>query len=162
MIWRRWLTSPWPSWAKVRSFTGGSERPARLALEDEGLQVLELAEKEGLALTNGTDGILGMLCLAVSDSRRLLRQADMTAALTTEGLLATDAAFAHDLQALRPHPGQATSAANLRTLLAGSQIVASHATDDPRVQDAYSIRCTPAVHGAARDTLQHVRNGRRS
>ncbi len=134
----------------------GRARQAAAALGDAGLEPIELAEKEGLALTNGTDGILGMLCLSLHDSAQLLRQADMTAALTTEGLLATDAAFAHELQALRPHPGQAKSASNLRALLAGSPIVASHSTDDPRVQDAYSIRCTPAVHGAARDTLGHV------
>ena len=98
-----------------------------------------------------------MLCLAVHDCAQLLVQADIAAALTVEGLLATDRAFADDLQQLRPHPGQAVSAANLRRLLAGSPIVASHLDDDPRVQDAYSIRCTPQVHGAARDTLDHVR-----
>ena len=80
----------------------------------------------------------------------------MVTALTVEGLLATDSPFAEDLQALRPHPGQAESAANLRAMLRDSPIVASHASDDPRVQDAYSIRCTPAVHGAARDTLTHA------
>ncbi len=135
----------------------GRVRPAADALRDAGLAPIELAEKEGLAVTNGTDAILGMLCLAVDDARRLLAQADMVASMTVEGLLATDAPFADDLQALRPHTGQAVSAANLRTMLAGSPIVASHATDDPRVQDAYSIRCTPSVHGAARDTLDHVR-----
>ncbi|MCP5035426.1 MAG: aromatic amino acid lyase, partial [Actinomycetia bacterium] len=108
-------------------------------------------------VTNGTDAILGMLCLALHDAQRLLVQADMISAMTIEGLLATDGPFAADLQALRPHPGQAASAANLRTMLEGSPIVASHATEDPRVQDAYSIRCTPAVHGAARDTMEHAR-----
>ena len=135
----------------------GRVRPAADALRDAGLAPIELAEKEGLAVTNGTDAILGMVCLAVVDAQRLLAQADMIAAMTVEGLLATDAPFADDLQALRPHVGQAVSARNLRTMLAGSPIVASHATDDPRVQDAYSIRCTPSVHGAARDTLDHVR-----
>ena len=135
----------------------GRRRPAAEALEAEGLSPITLAEKEGLAVINGTDGILGMLCLAVDDTQRLLTQADMISAMTVEGLLATDAPFAADLQAFRPHPGQAVSAANLRTMLDGSAIVASHAGDDPRVQDAYSIRCTPAVHGAARDTLDHVR-----
>jgi histidine ammonia-lyase len=134
----------------------GRVRPAADALAAAGLAPIDLAEKEGLAVTNGTDGILGMLCLAVDDARRLLAQADMIAAMTVEGLMATDAPFAADLQALRPQPGQAASAANLRAMLAGSPIVASHATDDPRVQDAYSVRCTPAVHGAARDTLDHV------
>ena len=135
----------------------GRVRPAADALQAAGIERVELAEKEGLAVTNGTDAILGMLCLAVDDAQRLLAQADMIAAMTVEGLLATDAPFADDLQALRPHPGQAVSAQNLRTMLADSPIVASHTTDDPRVQDAYSVRCTPAVHGAARDTLDHVR-----
>ncbi len=135
----------------------GTVLPAADALADAGLSPLILADKEGLALTNGTDGILGMLCLACHDAGSLLSQADVAAALTVEGLLATDRAYAADLQALRPHPGQATSAANLRRLLAGSDIVASHRTDDLRVQDAYSIRCTPQVHGAARDTLDHAR-----
>lgn len=135
----------------------GTRMAAIDALAAAGIDPIELAEKEGLAVTNGTDAILGMLCLAVADAARLLTQADVVAAMTVEGALATDAAFAADLQALRPHPGQAASAANLRAMLAGSPIVASHATDDPRVQDAYSIRCTPAVHGAVRDTLDHVR-----
>jgi histidine ammonia-lyase len=135
----------------------GERRAAADALAAAGLAPIELAEKEGLSVTNGTDAILGMLCLAVADASRLLKHADVVAAMTVEGALGTDAAFAADLQALRPHPGQAVSAANLRAMLAGSPIVASHATDDPRVQDAYSIRCTPAVHGAVRDTLDHVR-----
>ena len=130
--------------------------PAGEALAAAGLEPLVLADKEGLALTNGTDGILGQLCLACHDAAALLSTADVTAALTVEGVLATDRAFAADLQALRPQPGQAVSAANLRALLAGSSIVASHRTDDVRVQDAYSIRCTPQVHGAARDTLAHA------
>jgi histidine ammonia-lyase len=135
----------------------GDRRPAAGALADAGLAPIELAEKEGLSVTNGTDAILGMLCLAVADATRLLIQADVAAAMTVEGALGTAAPFAADLQALRPHPGQAVSAANLRALLADSPIVASHLTDDPRVQDAYSIRCTPAVHGAVRDSLDHVR-----
>jgi histidine ammonia-lyase len=108
-----------------------------------------------LALINGTDGMLGMLILAIHDLRGLLRTADVTAAMSTEALLGTDRAFAADLQELRPHPGQAASAANLRRLLAGSRIVASHREGDSRVQDAYSLRCSPQVHGAARDTLAH-------
>ncbi len=134
----------------------GTTKPAADALADAGLHPLVLAEKEGLALTNGTDGILGMLCLAVHDARSLLTHADIACALTVEALLATDRAYAADLQELRPHPGQATSATNLRALLAGSEIVASHRHNDSRVQDAYSIRCTPQVHGAARDTLTFV------
>jgi histidine ammonia-lyase len=136
----------------------GVVRPAADALREAGLAPIELAEKEGLAVTNGTDAILGMLCLAIADIDRLLDQADMIAAMTVEGLLASDAPFSADLQALRPQPGQAVSAANLRLMLAGSPIVASHATpQDVRVQDAYSIRCTPSVHGAVRDTLAHCR-----
>jgi histidine ammonia-lyase len=125
-----------------------------LALVDDGLV---LAEKEGLSLINGTDGMLGMLCLAVADAGTLLATADITAAMSVEALLGTDQAFAADVVALRPHPGQQVSAANLRALLAGSPIVASHRHGDPRVQDAYSLRCAPQVHGAARDVLAHVR-----
>jgi histidine ammonia-lyase len=138
------------------AFVAGDRLPAATALAEAGLSPITLSEKEGLAVTNGTDGILGMLCLAIADAAQLLTQADVTAATTVEGLMATDRAFAADLLELRPHPGQATSAANLRTLLAGSPIIASHLADDDRVQDAYSIRCTPQVHGAARDTLDHV------
>ena len=136
----------------------GKTCTAAEALSAAGLEPIELAEKEGLAVTNGTDGILGMLCLAIADIERLLAQADMITAMTIEGLLATDSPFAADLQGLRPQPGQAVSAANLRAMLTQSPIVASHANvDDARVQDAYSIRCSPSVHGAVRDTLGHCR-----
>ncbi|GMA95536.1 hypothetical protein GCM10025881_23600 [Pseudolysinimonas kribbensis] len=101
--------------------------------------------------------MLGQLCLAIHDLRALLDAADAAAAMSIEALLGTDRVFAADLQALRPHPGQARSATLIRTLLAGSPIVASHAgPDDPRVQDAYSLRCAPQVHGAARDTVDHA------
>ena len=127
------------------------------ALAAAGIDQVELREKEGLALINGTDGMLGMLALACADLRLLLRTADVTAAMSVEAQLGTDAAFAADLQALRPHPGQSDSAANLRALLADSAIMASHRTPDcTRVQDAYSLRCAPQVHGAARDTLAHA------
>ena len=138
---------------------GGGTTAAGAALAQAGIEPLaplELAAKEGLALTNGTDGILGMLCLAVHDARRLMTVADIVASCSVEALLATDRAFAADLVALRPHPGQQASAANLRAVLDDSPIVASHRVDDDRVQDAYSIRCTPQVHGAARDTLDFV------
>ncbi len=135
----------------------GRRKTAAVALTDAGLEPIVLAEKEGLALTNGTDGILGMLALAVADAEALLDHADMTAAHTVEGVLATDRAYAADLMELRAHPGQATSAANLREWLAGSAIVASHLEGDSRVQDAYSIRCTPQVNGAARDTIAILR-----
>ncbi|HEV2930311.1 MAG TPA: histidine ammonia-lyase [Propionibacteriaceae bacterium] len=138
--------------------TEGSERqPAAEALAAAGLKPITLAEKEGLALINGTDGMLGMLVLAITDLRELVKVADITAAMSVEGLLGTDHVFAADLHALRPHPGQVASAANLRALMAGSQIRASHDTDDcPRVQDAYSLRCSPQVTGAARDTIAHA------
>ena len=118
---------------------------------------LVLRAKEGLALINGTDGMLGMLVLALADLDVLLRVADIAGAMSTEALLGTDRAFAEDLVAMRPQVGQAVSAANLRALLAGSAIVASHRHGDDRVQDAYSLRCTPQVHGAARDTVEHAR-----
>jgi histidine ammonia-lyase len=135
----------------------GLRRPAAVALSEAGLAPVELQAKEGLALINGTDGMLGMLVLAVTDLRMLLKAADITAAMSVEGQLATDRVFAADLQALRPHPGQAASAANLVRLLADSGIVASHRGPDcHRVQDAYSLRCSPQVHGAARDTVEHA------
>jgi histidine ammonia-lyase len=135
----------------------GVLRPAGEALAAAGIEPVVLAEKEGLSLINGTDGMLGMLVLACHDLRTLVRTADVAAAMSVEALLGTDAVFAADLQALRPHPGQADSAANLRALLAGSAIVASHRTPEcARVQDAYSLRCAPQVHGAVRDTIAHA------
>jgi histidine ammonia-lyase len=134
----------------------GQLRPAAEALAAAGLQPVELSAKEGLALINGTDGMLGMLVLAIEDLGLLLRTADLAAAMAVEALLGTDRAFAPDLLALRPQPGQALSAQNLRALLADSEIVASHREGDPRVQDAYSLRCAPQVVGAARDTLAHA------
>ncbi len=135
----------------------GAIVPTDEALTAAGLRPVSLRAKEGLALINGTDGILGMLCLALHDLTELVGLADVTAAMTVEGLLGTDRAFAADLQALRPQPGQAASARNLTRLLAGSPIVASHREGDGRVQDAYSVRCTPQVHGAARDTIAFAR-----
>ena len=135
----------------------GELRQAADALAAAGIEPVELAEKEGLALINGTDGMLGMLVLACVDLRELLVVADLTAAMSVEGLLGTDRVFAADLQELRPQRGQAGSAANLRALLSDSEIVASHrGPEDPRVQDAYSLRCAPAVAGAARDTVDHA------
>jgi histidine ammonia-lyase len=134
----------------------GERVPAADALASASIEPLTLTAKEGLALINGTDGMLGMLLLALHDLERLLKVADVTAAMSTEALLGTDRAFAADLVAMRPLPGQAHSAANLTRLLAGSAIVASHRYDDPRVQDAYSVRCAPQVNGAARDTRTHA------
>ena len=135
----------------------GELRDVPELLRENGIEPVALAEKEGLALINGTDGMLGMLLLAANDLANLLTTADIAAAMSVEALLGTDAVFAADLQALRPHPGQADSAANLRALLDGSGIMASHRGPEcTRVQDAYSLRCTPQVHGGARDTLDHA------
>ncbi|HLT61418.1 MAG TPA: histidine ammonia-lyase [Microlunatus sp.] len=132
-------------------------RPAAEALTAAGIVPVTLAEKEGLTLINGTDGMLGMLLLALADLRTLIKVADITAGLSVEGLLGTDHVFADDLQRLRPHPGQAASAANLRAMITDSGIRASHDTDAcTRVQDAYSLRCAPQVAGAARDTVDHA------
>ncbi|MGN8244401.1 histidine ammonia-lyase [Cellulomonas soli] len=136
----------------------GTLMSAGEALATAGIEPVVLAEKEGLALINGTDGMLGQLVLALYDLDMLIRTADVAAAMSVEALLGTDAVFAADLQALRPHPGQAASAANLVALLHGSAIMASHRGPEcTRVQDAYSLRCAPQVHGAARDTVEHAR-----
>ena len=134
----------------------GVLQPAAQALAAAGITPRELGAKEGLALINGTDGMLGMLLLACHDLRALVRHADLSAAMSVEALLGTDAVFAADLAALRPHPGQAESAANLLRLLEGSAIMASHRVDCATVQDAYSLRCAPQVAGAVRDTLTHA------
>ncbi len=137
---------------------GGDERPVADLLSEAGIEPVELHEKEGLALINGTDGMLGMLILAIADLEHLSDIADLTAAMSVEGLLGTDAVFQPHLHApLRPHPGQATSAANMLRALAGSGIVESHKVDDTRVQDAYSLRCAPQVTGGLRDTIAHAR-----
>lgn len=131
--------------------------PAAIALAGERIEPLTLVEKEGLALINGTDGMLSMLLLAMYDIEMLLMTADVAAAMSVESQFGTDAVFAEDLMALRPQGGQSTSASNLRGLLRNSPIVASHkGPDDGRVQDAYSLRCSPQVHGTARDTLAHA------
>jgi histidine ammonia-lyase len=129
----------------------------RVQAVDTGFEPLVLEAKEGLALTNGTDGMLGMLCLACADIDLLLASAEVAAAMSVEALLGTDQAFLPELAALRPHPGQAVSAANMLAFLDGSGVVASHRANDTRVQDAYSLRCAPQVIGAARDTLDHAR-----
>ena len=136
----------------------GTEMAAADALALKGIRPQQLAEKEGLALINGTDGMLATLMLACHDLAALLTLSDITSAMSVEALLGTDRTLDADLLALRPHPGQQASAANMRRVLAGSPIVASHAgPDDNRVQDAYSLRCAPQVTGAARDTLDHAR-----
>src|SRR6478672_5199199 len=128
------------------------------ALSAHGLTPVTFFEKEGLALINGTDGMLGQLVLALTDLDNLFRLADIAAAMSVEGQLGTDRVFADDLQQLRPHPGQAVAAANMTRLLANSAIVASHQVPDCAVvQDAYSLRCSPQVAGGARDTAAHAR-----
>ncbi len=134
----------------------GHDVAAADALAARGWEPLELEAKEGLALINGTDGVLGMLVLALADMERLLDTADITAAMSVEALLGTNRAFAADVVGMRPQPGQAVAAARIYAALEGSPIVASHRHDDPRVQDAYSLRCAPQVHGAGRDAWAHA------
>jgi histidine ammonia-lyase len=135
---------------------GGARRRAIDALTDAGLEPVELAEKEGLALINGTDGMLGMLILALDDGLALMQQMDLAASLSIQALLGTDQVFQSEIHQLRPHPGQLASAQNLTNLLADSPIVGAHSEDFSQVQDAYSLRCAPQVHGAARDTFTYA------
>ncbi len=136
---------------------GGVLVDASDALRAAGIEPLVLREKEGLALINGTDGMLGMLALALADLHRLVTTADVAAAMSLEGLLGSDAVLAPDLHALRPQPGQADSAENMRAVMRQSEIRESHRTEAcTRVQDAYSLRCAPQVAGAFRDTLDHA------
>lgn len=139
-----------------RAVVGGAELPGAEALRRVGLVPLALEPKEGLALVNGTQGMLAVGVLAAARARELARAADVAAAMTVEAILGTDRPFDPRLHDLRPHPGQVASAANLRRILAGSEIVASHRESPHLVQDAYSLRCAPQVHGAFRDTLAHV------
>ncbi|WP_328895976.1 histidine ammonia-lyase [Streptomyces sp. NBC_00236] len=137
----------------------GTVRPAGELLTAHGITPVELREKEGLALLNGTDGMLGMLVMALADLRSLYTSADITAALSLEALLGTDKVLAPELHAIRPHPGQGASADNMLRVLAGSGLTGRHAEvtgDAPRVQDAYSVRCAPQVNGAGRDTLAYA------
>ncbi|MDH2904326.1 MAG: histidine ammonia-lyase [Actinomycetota bacterium] len=138
------------------SLRDGTRTSAAQALAAAGLAPVELAEKEGLALLNGTDGMLGQLIMAIEDGENLIALADVSASLSIQALRGTDRVFLDELQALRPHPGQRRSAANLLALLADSEIVNSHLGDTTQVQDAYSLRCAPQVHGAARDTFAHA------
>jgi histidine ammonia-lyase len=135
----------------------GTEIDAAMALRDRGLEPLTLGPKEGLSLLNGTEGMLAMAALAVDEARVLVDAADIVCALSVEGLLGSARPFQRRIHELRPHPGQLTSAANIAAALAGSSIVSSHAEDFVHaVQDAYSLRCAPQVHGACRDTISHA------
>ena len=135
----------------------GSRILAADALRDAGIEPVVLEAKEGLALVNGTEGMLAMACLAITDLERVLRTADVSCGMSVEALLATDRPFAEKIHALRPHPGQLASSENLRRLTAGSSVIASHRTTAHAVQDAYSLRCAPQVHGACRDALAYAR-----
>ncbi len=133
--------------------------PAREALKMAGIEPLTLEAKEGLALLNGTQAMTAVGGLALLEAERLADAADVTGAMTLEALRGTPVAFDPKIHSARPHPGQTTSARRLRELIEGSEIRESHRDKgtDPRVQDAYSIRCMPQVHGAVRDSLSHAR-----
>lgn len=131
--------------------------PAADVLADSGLEPLTLAPKEGLSLLNGTEPMQALLAFSVADAEMLTKAADIACAVSVEGLLGTDRPYDERVQVIRPHPGQLASAANLRTLLAGSPLVASHRESDHAVQDAYCLRCAPQVHGAVRDVVTHAR-----
>jgi histidine ammonia-lyase len=134
----------------------GTRYPGAEALERAGLQPIVLASKEGLSLVNGTQTMLAIGCLQLLESERLAEAADLICAMTLDSLRGTPRAFDERLQQTRPHPGQLRSAANLSRILEGSEIRQSHLTCR-RVQDAYSLRCAPQVHGAVRDTLAEAR-----
>lgn len=134
----------------------GELMSASAGLTIAGLEPLVLQAKEGLALINGTQAMTSLLCVAVSRCRRLVRVADLIGAMATEALRGTDTAFDARLHELRPHPGQMTSAANLWGLMQHSAIRESHRQNDVRIQDPYSVRCIPQVHGAVRDVLDDV------
>jgi len=134
----------------------GETLPGRAALERRGLQPVDLEAKEGLSLVNGTQLTTAIAALALADAQTLLEAAEVAGATSVEALKATDVAFAAPIQRVRPHPGQARTAARLRMLLAGSEIAASH-RDCSKVQDPYSVRCLPQVLGASWDALEHVR-----
>jgi histidine ammonia-lyase len=135
----------------------GKERPVPELLKEAGIEPVELQEKEGLALINGTDGMLGMLVLAIHDLEQLAEHADVIAAMSVEGQMGTDQVFRPELhEPLRPHPGQTKAAATMFAALKGSEIVASHRHGDDKVQDAYSLRCAPQVSGGLRDTISYA------
>ena len=138
-------------------FDGGERRPAADALAAHGIEPLTLEPKEGLSLLNGTEGMLAWGVLGLERLRRLALAADLACALSVEALLASERPFMAEVHELRRHPGQAFSARVIREALEGSPIVASHADDfNHAVQDAYSLRCAPQVHGAVRDVMAHA------
>jgi histidine ammonia-lyase len=132
-------------------------RPSGEALAEAGIEPLSLEPKEGLSLLNGTEGMLAQGCIAVHKARLLVNADDAACALSVEALMGSSRPFEERIHALRPHPGQAHSAQRIRNLLKGSEIDASHHDDfGHKVQDAYSLRCAPQVHGAVRDTIAHA------
>ena len=133
----------------------GSAVPTAQVLATHGIEPIRLKAKEGLALINGTQAMTGLGALAVCRARRLAKTADVVAALTVEAKLGSRSPFDARLHQLRPHPGQIAAASNLWRLTKGGEIGPSH-ENCARVQDAYSLRCAPQVHGAARDTLEHT------
>ena len=135
----------------------GQVVPGLIALREVGLEPLVLEPKEGLALLNGTQLMSAIGALLLVDADRLVRTASVAAAMSVEALLGTDVAYAAAYQLARPHPGQVAVAAQLRHLLRDSTIQASHKSDSHKVQDPYSLRCVPQVHGAVRDALDHLR-----
>ncbi|HEX2092658.1 MAG TPA: histidine ammonia-lyase [Longimicrobiaceae bacterium] len=137
---------------------GGEVLPGAEALRRAGLEPVRLKAKEGLALNNGTQFMTGLGALLCLRAERLVEAAEVVGAMSLEGLKGTPDAFHPAIQRARPHPGQLASSARLRTLLADSEIRESHRTGDPRVQDAYALRCMPQVHGAARNALAYVRS----
>ncbi|HEY1403541.1 MAG TPA: histidine ammonia-lyase, partial [Pyrinomonadaceae bacterium] len=139
------------------SFYEGTRMSGAEALARAGIRPIELEAKEGLALLNGTQALAAVGALALRRAEQLARAADVAGAMSLEALRGTPAAFDARLHNARPHPGQMAAAAHLRELLSESEIRESHIENDPRVQDAYSLRCMPQVHGAARDCFRHAR-----
>ena len=139
------------------AFYQGERLPSSEALKRAGLQPIELEAKEGLALLNGTQAMGAVGSLALHRAETLAHAADVAGAMSLEALRGTPVAFDERIHAVRPHPGQIAVARHLRELLGESEIRASHVEDDPRVQDAYSLRCMPQVHGAVRGALAHAR-----
>ncbi len=127
------------------------------ALRASGIAPLHLCAKEGLALLNGTQAMAAVGALALLRAERVVKLADLAGAMSLEALRGTPAAFDRRIHAARPHKGQGASAAHLRSLLENSEIRDSHLYNDPRVQDAYCLRCMPQVHGAVRTALAHAR-----
>ena len=141
----------------LRDGESGDPEPSADVLSRYGIEPLRLQPKEGLSLLNGTEGMLAMGCLAVAAARQMADAADIACALSIEALLGSARPFEARIHELRPHPGQAVSAASIRAMLEGSEIGASHSDDFVHaVQDAYSLRCAPQVHGATRDAIEHA------